>query len=348
MSDMEKPYIIAGPCSVESREQLLHVTEQLCKIPRVHLIRGGVWKPRTRPGGFEGLGEPALGWMKEIADSDLRMADGQRVRFCCEVARPEHVQLCLKYGIGTVWIGARTTANPFMVEEICSALRGTQMDVMVKNPMNPDVHLWLGAIERVRQAGIAHISAVHRGFSTYQPSTFRNNPLWELSLELKRQLPDIPLLCDPSHIGGRRDLIPMLVQSAMLLDYDGLMIEVHPTPDTAWTDKSQQITPEALADLLAQLATYRTSINSPRLELMRKQIDEIDREVLQLLAHRMQLARQIAGEKKQLHMTIFQPQRWETVLDDRLRQAEAAGLNPAFVQELMEKIHGESVRVQME
>ena len=248
MEQNDKPFIIAGPCSVESREQLLAVSEALCRMPRVRMIRGGVWKPRTRPGSFEGLGEPALRWMKEISDSPLRMADGNPVRFCCEVARPEHVDLCQHYGIHTVWLGARTTANPFMVEEIGEVLRGSGMQVMVKNPVSPDLKLWLGAIERMQQAGIAHVAAVHRGFSIYHwrnaQQVYRNDPLWEVALELRRQRPDLPVLCDPSHIGGDSRLVAPLALAAVQLDYDGLMLEVHPSPADALTDGAQQITPD--------------------------------------------------------------------------------------------------------
>ena len=218
--------VIAGPCSVESREQLRQVTAALAAMPQVKLIRAGVWKPRTRPGGFEGLGEPALQWMQELAQEF-------GVQYCCEVAKPKHVELCIRYGIGTVWIGARTSGNPFMVEEICQALRGSDMQVMVKNPTSPDVRLWLGAIERLRQCGIADISAVHRGFDMYHNLGYRNAPLWEVPMTLRREMPEVPLLCDPSHIGGNRELVAPLVQTAAQFDFDGLMVEVHPDPDAA-------------------------------------------------------------------------------------------------------------------
>ena len=352
MEQNDRPFIIAGPCSVESREQLLAVSESLCRMPRVRMIRGGVWKPRTRPGGFEGLGEPALRWMKEITESPLRMADGQPVRFCCEVARPEHVTLCQQYGIQTVWLGARTTANPFMVEEICEALRGSNMQVMVKNPVSPDLRLWLGAIERMQQAGIQHVAAVHRGFSIYHwrnaQQVYRNDPLWEMALELRRQRPDIPVICDPSHIGGNSRLVAPLALAAVQLDCDGLMIEVHPSPADAFTDGAQQLTPAELSTLLSTLPYTSGHGNPASLEPLRKQIDDIDHEILSLLSLRMNLSRQIAHIKKEQNLTVYQAKRWEEVMKDRLQVATELGLSTDFIEELLEKVHGESIRVQMD
>lgn len=351
MEQNDRPFIIAGPCSVESHEQLVAVSEALCRMPRVRMIRGGVWKPRTRPGGFEGLGEPALRWMKEISDSPLRMADGNPVRFCCEVARPEHVELCQRYGIQTVWLGARTTANPFMVEEIGESLRGSAMQVMVKNPVSPDLRLWLGAIERIQQAGIDHVAAVHRGFSIYHwhndQQVYRNDPLWEVALELRRQRPDIPVICDPSHIGGDSRLVAPLSLAAMQLDYDGLMLEVHPSPADALTDSAQQLTPNELSTLLTTLPHTSGKGNPASLEPLRKQIDDIDHELLGLLGRRMDLSRQIAHIKREQQLTVYQAKRWEEVMNDRLRVAADLGLNPDFVKDLLEKIHGESVLVQL-
>lgn len=351
MEQNDRPFIIAGPCSVESREQLLAVSEALCRMPRVRMIRGGVWKPRTRPGGFEGLGEPALRWMKEISDSSLRMVDGSPVRFCCEVARPEHAELCLQYGIQTVWIGARTASNPFMVEEISEALRGSGIQVMVKNPVSPDLRLWLGAIERMQQAGIQHVAAVHRGFSIYHwrnaQQVYRNDPLWEVALELRRQRPDIPVICDPSHIGGNSRLVAPLALAAVQLDYDGLMLEVHPSPADALTDGAQQLTPAELSTLLSTLPYTSGHGNPASLEPLRKQIDDIDHELLGLLSRRMNLSRQIAHIKREQQLTVYQAKRWEEVMHDRLQLAAELGLSTAFVEELLEKIHGESIRIQM-
>lgn len=339
---MEHPIIIAGPCSAESREQLRLTAEQLSHIPNISKIRAGVWKPRTRPGGFEGLGEPALCWMQELTKE-------YGIPFCCEVARPEHVELCARHGIATVWLGARTTANPFMVEELCEALRGSKMQVMVKNPMNPDVRLWLGAIERLQQCGVEVTAAIHRGFSMYDNRGYRNDPLWEVPMELRRLMPGLPLLCDPSHIAGRADLVPAVAQAAMQLGFDGLMVEVHPSPDGALTDAQQQLTPAALAELIASLPQPSTSQPSaPALESLRARIDELDHEMLRLLAERMDASRQIASLKRQAGMSVYQPKRWDAVLTDRMKQAEGLALDQAFVKELLEKIHGESVRVQME
>lgn len=329
---------------MESREQLAAVTEALARMPEVAMIRAGVWKPRTRPGGFEGLGEPALRWMQELAAE-------YGVHYCCEVARPEHVELCLRYGIGTVWIGARTTANPFMVEELCEALGGSGMKVMVKNPVCPDVRLWIGAIERLRQAGVADIAAVHRGFSMYNNQGYRNAPLWEIPIELRHEMPDLPMLCDPSHIGGSRGLTAPIALAARQLDYDGLMVEVHPHPDEALTDAAQQITPEVLKTILAAFldtATPSSDGLAQRLAPLRQQIDDLDHSLLDLLAQRMEVSRHIADIKKELHMPVYQSGRWSDVVADRLRIAAELGLDADFTKELLDKIHGESVRVQME
>lgn len=339
---MEHPIIIAGPCSAESREQLRQVVDRLASTPNISMIRAGVWKPRTRPGGFEGLGEPALGWMQELQEEYGKP-------FCCEVARPEHVELCARHGIATVWLGARTTANPFMVEELCEALRGSTMQVMVKNPMNPDVRLWLGAIERLQQCGVEVTAAIHRGFSMYDNRGYRNDPLWEVPMELRRLAPGLPLLCDPSHIAGRADMVPPVARAAMQLGFDGLMVEVHPDPAKALTDAQQQLTPSSFAAMLASLPKPSASQPSaPALDTFRGRIDELDHALLRLLAERMDVSRQMSSLKRQAGMSVYQPHRWEAVLTDRLRQAESLGLDQAFVKELLEKIHGESVRVQME
>lgn len=355
MDKNDKPYLIAGPCSVESREQLQTVVRALCAIPQVKAIRCGVWKPRTRPGGFEGLGEPALQWMKELADSPLRMADGSPLRFCCEVARPEHVELCRQYGIATVWLGARTTANPFMVEELSEALKDSNMRVLVKNPLNPDVRLWLGAIERLQKCGVRDIMAIHRGFSMYHNSGYRNAPLWEVAMEFRREQPSIPILCDPSHMGGRRELVESLSSAAMKLDYDGLMIEVHPHPADALTDAPQQITPDELIHLATKIIdTLRQRHDlipaplSTALAALRSEIDSVDHAMLRMLAHRMDLSRQIATLKSQSQMSVYQAKRWEEVLQNRLSLADELGLSPSFTKELLDKIHAESVRIQME
>ena len=336
--------LIAGPCSAESREQLRQVAETMSNIPQVSLIRAGVWKPRTRPGGFDGIGEPALRWMQELSQE-------YGVQFCCEVAKPEHVALCLNYGIADVWLGARTTANPFMVDELCAALRGTAMRVMVKNPLNPDVKLWLGAIERLRHSDITVSAAIHRGFSMYDNHGYRNDPLWEVPLELHRRLPNIPLLCDPSHIAGSTALVAQVAHAAMMLCFDGLMVEVHPSPTEALTDAQQQLTPDQLMEIVGDiLAAPQRNLTDEtgNVALLREKIDDVDRELLQLLARRMGLSRQMAEVKRSQQMSVYQPKRWEELLENRLRQAAANGLDTTFVKELFEKIHGESIRIQMQ
>lgn len=343
MEHSDRPIIIAGPCSAESRGQLREATEALARMPQVKMIRAGVWKPRTRPGGFEGHGEEALRWMQELAAT-------YGVDYCTEVARPEHVALCQQYGIHTVWLGARTTGNPFMVDEICEALKGSAMQVMVKNPMSPDVGLWIGAIERVVRAGARGVMAVHRGFDVYNNEGLRNAPMWELALNLRHELPEVPLLCDPSHLGGSRDRVEALALAAMQLAFDGLMVETHPHPAEAWTDAAQQLTPNELKALLARIADQHLNdgdAGTQRLTPLRQQMDDVDHELLRLLGRRMDLSRQIADVKREAGMTVYQSKRWEEVLADRLRLAETLGLNAAFVQDLLEKIHGESVRVQL-
>ena len=344
---MPLPYIVAGPCSVESRSQLEETAVALSRMPQVQMVRCGVWKPRTRPGQFEGLGETALQWISEIRTSGCMV---RPLPFACEVARPEHVEVALRYGIDAVWVGARTTANPFMVQELAEALRGTGMPVLVKNAPSPDVQLWMGAIDRLRRVGLTEVTAVHRGYDLFRNDGYRNNPLWEMPIELRRAMPDVPLLCDPSHIAGRRGPIAALAQTAMNLGFDGLMVEVHPHPDEAYTDAAQQITPATLQHLLDHLELRRTDagIMGEELAQLRGQIDHIDRQVLQLLAARMEVSAQIAQLKRQGNMAVFQPKRWDALLQDRLEQAREMGLDEEFVKELFEKVHAESVRIQQE
>ena len=337
----DKPIIIAGPCSAESAAQLHDVATLLHRDPRVTMIRCGVWKPRTRPGGFEGMGEPALQWIHNIKKEDPTL------RFCCEVARTEHVELCRQYGIDAVWIGARTSVNPFLVGELAEAMRGTTMPVLVKNPITPDVELWIGAIERFRNAGITDIAAVHRGFSTYNNFGYRNNPLWEVPIELKRRMPDMPLLCDPSHIGGRRDLVANISQMALDFNYDGLFIESHSDPDNALTDSQQQMTPDELTAMLDRLKIRQPNeIASSDMSHLREQLDIIDTQILKLLSQRMRLSADIGKIKRQHNMPLFQPQRWQQVLEHQMTTAREMGLDEHFIQDLMEKIHAESLRMQ--
>ena len=345
------PYIVAGPCSVEGREQIASVALALARLPQVSMVRCGVWKPRTRPGGFEGHGEVALQWIAECraaVDAVREENGGGRLLFCCEVARPEHVETVLRYGIDAVWIGARSTASPFVVQELTEALRGTKLPVMVKNAPSPDVRLWMGAMERCRQVGVEDLKAVHRGFDVYRNDGYRNNPLWEIPIELRRLMPDVPILCDPSHIAGRREPLAALSQTAMDLGFDGLMIETHPKPEKALTDAGQQISPDELAALLAGLVMRSTDsrVADEELRLLREQIDYIDKDVLRLMSARFEVARQIARVKEVGYLAVFQPKRWDTVLRQRMEAAERQGVDPAFVKALFEKIHAESVRVQ--
>lgn len=335
-----KPIVIAGPCSAENPMQLQQIAASIAKDDRISMMRCGVWKPRTRPGGFEGMGEPALRWI-----SDLRKTY-PKMRFCCEVARPEHIELCLQYSMDAVWIGARTSVNPFLMGELAEALRGTNLAVMVKNPITPDVDLWVGAVERLRAVGIEDLAAIHRGFATYNNLGYRNNPLWEIPIEMKRRMPKLPLLCDPSHIGGRSELVAQLSQMALDLHFDGLMIECHPSPDDALTDSLQQIRPSELTTLLDSLKIRQQGTTPGEMRRLREELDMIDTQLLELLSRRMKISFAIGNIKRKHNMPIFQPERWQQVLDKQLEKGRSLGLDANFVKELSEKIHGESLRQQ--
>ena len=333
------PVIIAGPCSVENQSQLYSTVGFLSSMAWVSMIRCGVWKPRTQPGGFEGNGEDALKWIDNLRP------DYPGLKFCCEVANAHHVEVALNHGINAVWIGARTTASPFAVQEITEALRGADIPVLVKNAPMPDLHIWIGAMERCRQVGITQITAVHRGFDIYNNFGYRNNPLWELPMELHRQMPDMPLLCDPSHICGKRDLIASVSQTALDLHFDGLMVEVHPSPDMALTDARQQLSHKDFAQLIANLVvrTGETPNDLADLRAIRCRIDDIDNQLLTLLSERQNASCRIAEIKQRENMTVFQPSRWREVLQNRISVAAELGLDTAFVKDLFEKIHAESV-----
>lgn len=338
-----RPLLVLGPCSAETEEQVL-VTARAVKAIGADLFRAGVWKPRSRPGAFEGAGQEALGWLARVkAETGLPVT--------VEVATPQHVEAALRAGIDVLWLGARTVVDPFRVQELADTLRGTGVPVMVKNPVNPDLELWTGAIERVRRAGVGEVAAVHRGFSTWAPDAqYRNAPLWQLPIELRRRYPELPLLGDASHIGGRRDLIQPLSQRALDLAYDGLMIETHPTPDQAWTDARQQVTPAVLGKILQALVVREPGSAdagyAPRAEELRQRIDNADRELMEALAARMRTVTEIGGHKKAHGVTILQPERWREIFASRTQWAEALGLRPAFVQQLYELIHLESIRAQ--
>lgn len=335
------PYIVAGPCSIESRLQFAESVDALSQIPQVAMIRCGVWKPRTQPGSFEGRGEEALQWIQDVKKQHPNLL------FATEVATPQHLELSLKYGIDAVWIGARTSGNPFSVSELCSALQGCRLPVMVKNPLIPDIKLWTGAIDRVLNSGITAVAAVHRGFYLDNNLGYRNNPLWKIPIELKRQHPDLPLFCDPSHISGQARLVAKVAQTAMDLNFDGLMIETHPHPQQALTDAAQQITPAQLAELIANLRIPDKNNAIPNeLQLLRQQIDMIDGQLLQLLADRNRVSQKIAGIKKANNLPILQLDRWEQLLGSHLAEAAALGLSEDFVRRIFEEIHSESVRLQ--
>jgi len=339
-----KPFVIAGPCSAESREQVLETAAAL-KGLSVDLFRAGVWKPRTRPGSFEGNGAAALEWLKEVKE-----VYGLPVTI--EVAEPEHIELAMKYNIDVLWIGARTTVNPFHVQRLADAMKGIDVPVMVKNPVNPDVDLWLGAIERFQQAGIRNVAAIHRGFSGYSsPSFYRNQPNWPIPIELKRRYPDLPIICDPSHITGRRDKVAEVAQKAMDMGFDGLMIETHLHPDAALSDAAQQITPRALETLLQELIIREEFTadmsKSMELEYLRQVMDSIDAEIIDLLARRMELSEHMGLVKKESNMTAYQPGRWREIVETRSQRAENLLLSKEFIIDLYERIHHESIKKQL-
>ena len=305
----ERPLVIAGPCSAETEEQVMNTATQLAS-KGIKLFRAGIWKPRTKPGGFEGVGVEGLPWLKRV-----KTETGMLV--CTEVATAKHVLECLKAGIDVLWIGARTTANPFAMQEIADALRGVDIPVLVKNPVNPDLELWIGALERLNQAGLQRLGAIHRGFSSYERKIYRNLPQWHIPIELRRRIPQLPILCDPSHIGGKRELIAPLCQQAMDLGFDGLIVESHCDPDKAWSDASQQVTPDVLDYILNLLVIRKDTQSTENLSELRKQIDECDNDLIQTLAKRMRVAREIGTYKKEHDMTILQTGRYNEILEKR-------------------------------
>ncbi|MEE1082970.1 MAG: bifunctional 3-deoxy-7-phosphoheptulonate synthase/chorismate mutase type II [Paludibacteraceae bacterium] len=335
-----RPMVIAGPCSAETEEQTINTARQL-HAQGIKIFRAGVWKPRTKPGGFEGNGEPALEWLKEV-----KKETGMYVS--TEVATAKHVELALKYGIDLLWVGARTTADPFAVQEIADTLKGVDIPVLVKNPVNPDLELWIGALERLNNAGITQLGAIHRGFSSYDKKLYRNLPQWHIPIELHRRLPDLPIVCDPSHISGRRDLIAPLCQQAMDLQFSGLIIESHCDPDKAWSDASQQITPEVLALILNNLVVRTTNASTENITALRKQIDEIDMSVLEILAKRMRISREIGQYKKEHDMPILQSKRYDEIISKRVADGKSMSMGEEFLNTIFEAIHAESVRQQME
>jgi len=339
-SDNERPFVIAGPCSAESEEQVMTTAKDLARFG-CHNFRAGVWKPRTKPGGFEGHGEPALKWLQQV-----KQETGMLV--ATEVATPEHVELTLKYGIDILWIGARTSANPFAMQALADSLKGVDVPVFVKNPVNPDLELWIGAMERINQAGVKRLAAIHRGFSSYDKKIYRNMPMWQIPIELKRRIPDLPVICDPSHIGGRRELIAPLCQQAMDLGFEGLIVESHCDPDKAWSDAKQQVTPDVLDYILSLLVIRDEHVTTEGIVQLRKQIDELDNQLMDLLSKRMRVCREIGQYKKEHNMTVLQTSRYNEILDKRGAQGALCGMGSDFVAKVFENIHEESVRQQIE
>jgi chorismate mutase len=337
------PLLISGPCSVESEEQYIQTAIQLAKTSRIDFLRGGIWKPRTRPNAFEGVGEIGLQWMV-----NARKESGLPVM--TEVANAEHVEMCLKHGLDALWIGARTTVNPFSVQEIADALKGVDIPVFIKNPVNPDLQLWIGALERIQQAGITRIAAIHRGFSHFGDSIYRNKPMWEIPIALRTAYPNITLICDPSHICGRRDLLQGVAQKAMDLGYDGWMIESHLNPDKALSDAAQQVTPEALVEMLASIHIRQAQSDDltfvHELQTLRSRIDKVDEEIIHLLGKRMRIAEELGRFKKEESITIFQIDRWKEILESRTMLAEQVGLSKEFILKYLEQLHKESIRSQ--
>jgi chorismate mutase len=336
----KRQLVIAGPCSAETEEQVMSTAKQLAD-KGYKIFRAGVWKPRTKPGGFEGNGEKALPWIKRVKD-ELGMLT------TVEVATPEHVELALKYGVDMLWVGARTTANPFAMQALADSLQGVDVPVLVKNPVNPDLELWIGALERINQAGIKRLAAIHRGFSSYDNKIYRNLPMWQIPIELRRRIPALPIICDPSHIGGRRELIAPLCQQAMDLGFDGLIIESHCEPDCAWSDAKQQITPDVLDYILDLLVIRDETVTTEGIVELRKQIDTIDNEIMEVLAKRMRVCREIGQYKKEHNMTIVQTSRYNEILEKRGAQGSLCGMAEEFVKTVYSAIHEESVRQQME
>lgn len=338
-----KPLIIAGPCSAETEKQVMDTATQLAENG-IKIFRAGIWKPRTKPGGFEGVGKEGLGWMRRVKD-ELGMLTAT------EVATRQHVKEALEAGIDILWIGARTSANPFAMQEIADTLAEAQvpeLPVLVKNPVNPDLELWIGALQRIYNAGIRRLGAIHRGFSVYGKHLYRNMPQWHIPIELRRRMPELPIVCDPSHIGGKRELIAPLSQQSLNMGFDGLIIESHCTPDEAWSDASQQVTPETLDLILNTLVAPTSSQSTENLSALRQQIDRIDNDLIELLNKRMRVSREIGQFKKEHSMPVVQAGRYDDIMQTRRKLAEQMGMSGDFMAAVLTAIHEESVRQQLE
>ena len=336
---LNHPLVIAGPCSAETEDQVLKIAHEL-KNSDVSIFRAGIWKPRTRPGGFEGVGEIGLKWLQKAkAETGLLMAT--------EVATAAHVKLALEHDIDVLWIGARATVNPFAVQEIADALQGTDKIVLLKNPVNPDLSLWIGGLERLYNANIKKLGVIHRGFSTYEKTKYRNNPEWQIAIDLQNRFPDLPLICDPSHITGKRDMIQEVSQQALDLNYDGLIIETHIDPDNAWSDAAQQVTPATLKQMFINLRVRKISDDeseyNQKMAKLRMQIDEFDGKLLEILGNRMKVADKIGLLKKEKNVAILQNQRWNEILGKMILEGEEKGLSNEFVMHLFKAIHQESI-----
>lgn len=345
LPQLNNPLLIAGPCSLESEEQALSTARLLAQDHRVFIYRGGVWKPRTRPGSFEGVGSIGLQWLRKVRE-ETGLPVGT------EVANAQHTEEALKAGIDVLWVGARSTASPFVVQEIADVLKGTDAVVMVKNPVNPDVQLWVGALERINQAGIKKLVAIHRGFTPFSDSPYRNYPNWKTVIELKRLLPQLPIICDPSHISGKREYLYEISQKAFDMGLDGLMIESHIDPSCALSDKEQQLTPADLRMLLDRLVIRHEDANNPtfenQLDLLRSRIDVLDRELLEVLSSRMEIVREIGRYKKENNVTALQINRWTKLMESRVKMGTEMNLNETFTKILFQLIHEDSVRMQTE
>ncbi len=338
------PWLIAGPCSAESRRQVISIARKLAKSPHVRVFRAGVWKPRTRPNTFEGVGKVGLEWLKQVkAETSLLTTT--------EVANRQHVELCLENNVDILWIGARTTVNPFLVQEIANALKGVDVPVLVKNPINAELGLWVGAIERLYNAGIKKLAAIHRGFSTYVRMAYRNNPNWQIPIELKRLLPNLPIICDPSHIAGHRNFIEPISQTALDLGIQGLMIETHNDPDRALSDSKQQITPKALMKLLSKLRARDKAITDRQVKRsiarLRAEISQTDSQIIEDLAERMKWVEEIGKLKQEHNIPVLQIDRWEHLLKDHMAKAKQLGLESEFIKAVFEIIHAEAVKRQL-
>jgi chorismate mutase len=339
---LQHPLVIAGPCSAETEEQVLQIATEL-KNSDVTIFRAGIWKPRTRPGGFEGVGAVGLKWLQKA-----KQATG--LLMAIEVASAAHVKLALEHDIDVLWIGARTTVNPFAVQEIADALEGTDKIVLLKNPVNPDLSLWIGGLERLYNANIKKLGVIHRGFSTYEKNKYRNNPEWQIAIDMQNRFPDLPMICDPSHITGKRTMIQEVAQQALDLNYDGLMIETHHDPDQAWSDAEQQITPTVLKQMFLDLKVRKVTDNASeykqRMDTLRLQIDGYDEKLLEIIGNRMQIVDQIGLLKKEKNVAILQNQRWNEILLKMTAEGKEMGLSSDFIMQLFKAIHQESINHQ--